>query len=111
MTDSSDYSDASSACYSVESSPPPEPAGRKSKVLKDILKKLGPVDKVLYTPFKIEPLQAPKPLLPSSFPLNPHLFDYFSLFFTPDLFKIITRNTNQYASLYRFQVQQERARE
>jgi hypothetical protein len=94
IADFSDYSDASSAYYSVQSSPPPEPASRKSKVLENIFKKLGPINQVLYTPFKIEPLQAPKPLLPSSFPSNPHPFDYFSLFFTPDLFKTITRNTN-----------------
>ena len=112
MEDSSDYSsDYSSPYYSDYSSPPPQPIERKSKVLKDILEKLGPIDKVLYTPFKIKPPQDPKPLLPSSFPSNPHLFDYFSLFFTPNLFKTITRNTNQYASIYRFQVQQERAQE
>jgi hypothetical protein len=108
MDNSSDYS---SPNYSGNSSPPPQRAERKSQVLEDILKKLGPVDQVLYTPFKIEPPLPPKPLLPSSFPSNPHPFDYFSLFFTPDLFKTITRNTNRYASIYRLQVQQERARE
>jgi Transposase IS4 len=108
MEDSSDYS---SPNYSGNSSPPPQRAERKSQVLEDILEKLGPVDQVSYTPFKIEPPLPPKPLLPSSFPSNPHPFDYFSLFFTPDLFKTITRNTNRYASIYRLQVQQERARE
>jgi hypothetical protein len=107
MADSSDYS---SPCYSG-SSPSPQPAQRKSQVLEDILEKLGPVNKVSYTPFKIEPPQDPKPLLPGSFSSNPHPFDYFSLFFTPDLFKTITKNTNRCASIYRFQVQQERARE
>jgi hypothetical protein len=50
MEDSSDYS---SAYYSDRSSLPPQPAERKSKVLEDILEKLGPIDQVSYTPFKI----------------------------------------------------------
>ncbi len=112
MADSSDFSDASSACYSAYSSPPPQPAGRKSKVLEDIIDKLGPVTNVSYTPFEYEqPRQPAKALLPAFFPLNPRPFDYFSLFFTAELFKTITTNTNRYASLYRIRVQQERARE
>ena len=112
MADSSDFSDASSACYSAYSSPPPQPAGRKSKVLEDIIDKLGPVTNVLYTPFECEqPRQPAKVLLPAFFPSNPRPFDYFSLFFTAELFKTITTNTNRYASLYRMRVQQERARE
>jgi hypothetical protein len=94
MEDSSDYSDDSSACYSDRSSPPAQPAVRKSKILEDIIEKLGPVTNVLYTPFECEPRQPAKALLPASFPSNPRPFDYFSLFFTPDLFKTITRNTN-----------------
>jgi hypothetical protein len=104
MEDSSDYSDDSSACYSDRSSPPAQPVVRKSKILEDIIEKLGPVTNVLYTPFKCEPRQPAKALLPASFPSNPCLFDYFSLFFTPDLFKTITRNTNQYASIYKLRV-------
>jgi hypothetical protein len=53
IEDSSDYS---SPNYSGNSSPPPQRTERKSQVLEAILKKLGPIDKVLYTPFKIEPL-------------------------------------------------------
>jgi hypothetical protein len=82
MDDSSDYS-------SDDSSVPTQTKTRKSKVLENILDKLGPADQVSYTPFKCESPQAPIPRLPPSFPLNPRLFDYFSLFFTPDLFKTI----------------------
>jgi hypothetical protein len=104
MADSSDYS-------SDDSSVPTQTKGRKSKVLEDILDKLGPADKVSYTPFKTELPQDPVPRLPPSFPSNPYPFDYFSLFFTPDLFKTITKNTNTYAGIYRIRVLQENARE
>jgi Transposase IS4 len=49
-------------------------------------------------------------MLPTSFPKNPHPFDYFALFFTPTLFQTITTNTNRYARLQKLHVQQERAR-
>ena len=111
MADSSDFSDASSACYSVRSSTPLQPTGRKSKVLEDIIEQLRPVTNVVYTHFECEPRQSAKALLPASFPSNPRPFDYFSLFFTPDIFKTITTNTNRYANLHRMRVQQERARE
>jgi hypothetical protein len=111
MADSSDFSDASSACYSVRSSIPLQPTGRKSKVFEDIIEQLRPVTNVVYTPFKCEPRQSAKALLLASFLLNPRLFDYFSLFFIPDIFKTIITNTNRYANLYRMQVQQEKARE
>jgi hypothetical protein len=106
-----DSSDDSSAYYSDRASSPTQPTERKSKVLDDIIDKLGLIDEVLYTPFQYEPPRDLIPLLPNSFPLKPRPFDYFSLFFTPDLFQTITKNTNRYASIYRFQVQQERARE
>jgi len=111
MADSSDFSNTSSACYSIQSSPPLQPAGQKSKVLEDIINKLGLVTNVSYTPFECEPRQPAKALLPASFPSNPRPFDYFSLFFTPNIFKTITMNTNQYVGIYRMQVQQERAQE
>lgn len=51
-----DFSDHSSPNYSGNSSPPPQRTKRKSQVLEALLEKLGPIDQVLYTPFKIEPL-------------------------------------------------------
>ena len=111
MAESSDFSDDSSACYSVRSSPPVERARRKSQVLEDIIDKLGPVTNVLYTPFKYESRQLAKALLPASFPSNLRPFDYFSLFFTPELFRTITKNTTRSTSIYKVRVLQERARE
>ena len=90
--------------------PPPPPTKQKSS-LEDILLKLGPITSVSYEPFQSEPKQPARPLLPPSFPRNPHPFDYFSLFFTYDVFQTITTNTNRYANIQRLQVAQERARE
>ncbi len=93
------------------SSPPPKSKQRKAPSLEDILHDFGPITSVSYEPFKCEPKQLARALLSLSFPPNPHPFDYFSLFFTPDLFRTITTNTNRYASIQKLHVQQERARE
>ncbi|OCK99140.1 uncharacterized protein K441DRAFT_653614, partial [Cenococcum geophilum 1.58] len=78
------------------SSPPTQAKRQKAQSLEDILLKLGPITSVSYEPFKCEPQQTAKALLPTSFPPKPHPFDYFSLFFTRDLFQTITTNTNRY---------------
>ncbi|KAF8865052.1 hypothetical protein BDZ45DRAFT_471799 [Acephala macrosclerotiorum] len=83
----------------------------KSLSLEDILSRLEPITNVHYEPFKCEPKQTARALLPSSFPQKPRPFDYFTLFFTHDLFRTITTNTNRYASLQKLHVPQERARE
>ena len=93
------------------SNPPIQPKGQKAQSLEDILLKLGLITSVSYDPFQCEPRQPAKALLPPSFPLKPHPFDFFSLFFTHDLLQTITTNTNRYANLHRLQVAQERARE
>jgi hypothetical protein len=85
----------------------------KALSLKDILLQLGPIAEVQFDPFHPEPKQLPKAQLPSSFPQNPHPFNYFSLFFTPNLFQIITSNTNRYASAQRLHIpaKEKKARE
>jgi hypothetical protein len=94
-----------------DTSPPTQPKKQNAQSLQDILQKLGLITSVSYEPFQGEPRQAAKALLPTSFPSKPHPFDYFSLFFTHDLFQMITTNTNRYANIQRLQVAQERARE
>ena len=86
----------------------PNPPKQKAQSLKDILHQFGPITDVHYKPFKCEPKQTARALLPSSFPQKPHPYDYFSLFFTHDLFRTITTNTNRYASIQRLRVPQER---
>jgi hypothetical protein len=87
------------------------PGKLKALSLEDILIALGPITSVSFSPFKPETKQEAKALLPPSFLPNPHPFDYFTLFFTPDLCRTITRNTNQYASTKRIHIVEERARE
>jgi hypothetical protein len=94
-----------------DSAPPPIQSTNQKASLEDILLRLGPITGVSYEPFQSEPRQTARALLPTSFPRNPHPFDYFSLFFTQDLFQTITTNTNRYANIQRLQVAQERARE
>jgi hypothetical protein len=88
-----------------------KPKQQKAQSLEDILQEFGLITDVHYEPFKCEPKQSARALLPPSFPQNPQPFDYFSLFFTHDLFRTITTNTNRYASIQRLRVQQEKARE
>ena len=94
-------------------STPQAPQAAKALSLEDILLQLGPITEVQFDPFQPEPKQLPKAQLPSSFPQNPHPFDYFSLFFTPDLFQTITSNINRYASAERLYIpaKEEKARE
>jgi hypothetical protein len=94
------------------SSPPPEPEKlKKGQSLEDILLRLGPITNVSYEPFQPEPKQPARAILPPDFIRKPHPFDYFSLFFTPELFQTITINTNQYTSLQRLHNTEERTRE
>jgi len=89
----------------------PSKASTKARSLADILDKLGPIANVSYTPFQPEePSQLARAILPPSFPQDAHPFDYFSLFFTPDLFQTITTNTNRYASIQKLYTKQEFAR-
>lgn len=95
----------------TSSLPPPQPNKQKARSLEDILLQLGPITNVSFEPFKCEPTQTAKALLSPSFPSNAHPFDYFSLFFTRDLFRTITTNTNRYASKQREHMAGERVRE
>jgi hypothetical protein len=95
----------------METPPTKQQKARKVQSLEDILREFGPITGVSYEPFKCEPKQAARAVLPPSFPQNPRPFDYFSLFFTHELFRTITTNTNRYAAIQRLRVPQERARE
>jgi hypothetical protein len=91
---------------------PPASPHTKARSLQAILDQLGPIANVSYTPFQPEePRQPSRALLPPSFPQKLHPFDYFTLFFTHDLFQTITTNTNRYAGVQRIHIKQERARE
>jgi hypothetical protein len=84
--------------------PLPKPKQQRAQILKNILLEFGLIIGVYYEPFKCKPKQIARALLSSSFPQNLYLFDYFSLFFTYDLLRIITINTNRYASIQKLRV-------
>jgi hypothetical protein len=71
-----------------------QPKKQTAQSLEDILLSLGPITGVSYEPFCPEPKQLARALLPPSFPPKPCQIDYFSLFFTRELFQTITTNTN-----------------
>ena len=91
----------------------PKPTNqRKTHSLEDILREFGPIEQVLYTPFQTEqPRQPAQALLPSTFTTQPYPYDYFTLFFTLDLFRTITTNTNRYANTHRIYTSEEGLRE
>ena len=68
-------------------SPPSSPplGGKSSQSLENILRRLGLITDVHFDPFQPEPKQSARAILPPTFPPKPHPFDYFSLFFTPEL--------------------------
>ena len=72
-----------------------------SFTLQEILAQFEPLENVVFEPIQLEPQRAAQPLLPPSFSITSHPFDYFTLFFTHDLFQLITKHTNDYAAIKR----------
>ena len=72
-----------------------------SFTLQEILAQFEPLENVVFEPIQLEPQRAAQPLLPPSFSITLHPFDYFTLFFTHDLFQLITKHTNDYAAIKR----------
>ena len=81
-----------------------------ARALEDILAEFGPIDQVIFEPIQVEDHKDARALLPPTFSPNSHPFDYFTLFFTPNLLDIITKNTNQYAATQRIHITEKRAR-
>jgi hypothetical protein len=103
---------------SSSSNPSPErtnqsakPTKPKARSLEDILHEFGPIEGVSYTLFQTEQRRPAQALLPLIFPTQPYPYDYFTLFFTPDLFRTITTKTNRYANKQRIGVADEGLRE
>jgi hypothetical protein len=80
--------------------------------LDEILAQFQPIDQVIFEPMQPEPPQVARALLPASFSVQSHPFDYFILFFTHTLLELITKHTNQYAAIQRLKGKpEERQRE
>ncbi|PVH67787.1 hypothetical protein DL98DRAFT_637200 [Cadophora sp. DSE1049] len=71
----------------------------KLEALEAILDEFGLVTEVSFELFECEAPRLAKATLPPDFPPTVELYDYFALFFTPDLLKVITFNINRYANL------------
>ena len=74
-----------------------------SFTLEEILAQFEPLENVVFEPIQPEPHRAAQPLLPPGFSITSHPFDYFTLFFTHNLFQLITKHTNKYAAIQRMQ--------
>jgi hypothetical protein len=74
-----------------------------SLTLEEILAQFEPLENVVFEPIQPEPQRAAQPLLPPTFSAASHPFDYFTLFFTHNLFQLITKHTNGYAATQRLQ--------
>jgi hypothetical protein len=83
---------------------PTQPNKKKTRSFDEILRDIRLIGDIKFSPFQPKAKQQARAVLPSFFPKNPHLFDYFSLFFTLDLLQTITTNTNRYASLQKLHV-------
>jgi hypothetical protein len=88
-------------------SPPTEdqlgsnPKLQKTGLLNTLVSEFGDLKSIQFEPFRPEERCLAQALLPSNFPTQPIPFDYFNLFFTSDLFDLITHNTNKYAAIQR----------
>ena len=51
---------------------------------------------IIYEPVKVKNYREAYAYLPPTFIEYSYLFDYFTLFFTPNLFNLITKNINEY---------------
>lgn len=87
--------------------PPSEgsPRAKKSSKSNDrttqLIADFGNLESLNYTPFQPEQDRPAQANLPPDFPNSPQPIDYFNLFFAPDLFDTIVRNTNVYAGFER----------
>ena len=78
--------------------------------LQEILDEFKIPDQVHFNPFQPEEYRKARSNIPSSFPTQPHPFDYFSLFWTDDIWNLITTNSNRYAAFQRRTISTERQR-
>jgi hypothetical protein len=83
-----------------------QPMQRKERSLQEILDEFSPLTDITYEPVKVEDHREAYARLLPTFIKHFHLYNYFALFFTPNLFNLITKNTNEYAAIYRTNVEE-----
>ena len=85
-----------------EESPRAKKPSKSNDKTTQLIADFGNLESLNYTLFQPEPDRPVQTNLPSDFPTSPQPIDYFNLFFAPDLFDTIVRNTNVYTSSERF---------
>ena len=80
---------------------PKQPIQRKAHSLQEILKEFSPITDIIYKPIKVEDCKEAHARLLLTFIEHFYLYNYFALFFIPNLFNLITKNTNEYAAIHR----------
>jgi hypothetical protein len=90
----------------------PKSAPKKLYTLEEILNEFETLDQVRFDPFKPETRTKARANLPQSFlsQLQLQPLNYFNLFFTDDLWKTITTNSNRYAAFQHRTKPEERCR-
>lgn len=83
----------------------PKEKETKALIVHEIIEQYGDLKNIEFIPFPPEDKRAAKPLLPTTFPTKPTPADYFTLFFTDNVYDMITKNTNKYASIRRRDVE------
>jgi hypothetical protein len=68
---------------------------RKEHSLQEILDEFSPLIDITYKPVKVEDYREAYAHLLPTFIEYSYLYNYFALFFTPNLFNLITKNTNE----------------
>jgi hypothetical protein len=83
-----------------------QPTQRKEHSLQEILDEFSPLIDITYEPVKVEDHREAYTRLPPTFTEHSHLYNYFALFFIPNLFNLITKNTNKYAAIHRTNIEE-----
>jgi hypothetical protein len=83
-----------------------QPTQHKERSLQEILDEFSPLIDIMYEPVKVEDYREAYARLPPTFMEHFHLYNYFALFFTPNLFNLITKNTNEYTAIHRTNVEE-----
>jgi hypothetical protein len=78
-----------------------QPTQHKEHSLQEILDEFSPLIDIIYKPVKVEDHREVYARLLLTFTEYSHLYDYFALFFIPDLFNLITKNINEYIVIYK----------
>jgi hypothetical protein len=79
----------------------PNKASKKAHFIEELVTKFGDLKSIQFEPFQPEQERPAEAHLPANFLIRPAPSDYFDLFFISDLFDLIVRNTNKYASIQR----------